>query len=69
MAGALGKEVWTLLPHIPDWRWTLEVEESLWYSTMRLFRQSRIGDWEDVFQRVSDSLSTVSREKSSTISV
>ena len=69
MAGALGKDVWTLLPHIPDWRWTLEMEESLWYPKMRLFRQIRIGDWEDVFQRVSYSLSAATLDKSSTISV
>jgi len=67
MAGALGKDVWTLLPHIPDWRWTLEMEESLWYPKMRLFRQIRIGDWEDVFQRVSYSLSAATLDKSSTI--
>ena len=52
LAGALGKQVWTLLPHIPDWRWTLEREDTLWYPKMRLFRQHRIGDWSDVFQRV-----------------
>ena len=69
MAGSLGKDVWTLLPHIPDWRWTLEMEESLWYPKMRLFRQIRIGDWEDVFQRVSYSLSAATLDKSSTISV
>ena len=52
LAGALGKQVWTLLPHIPDWRWTLEREDTLWYPKMRLFRQHRIGDWSDVFQQV-----------------
>ena len=57
MAGALGKRVWTLLPHIPDWRWTLDREEALWYPAMRLFRQSSIGDWQDVFKRVSHALS------------
>ena len=57
MAGALGKRVWTLLPHIPDWRWTLDREEALWYPAMRLFRQSSIGDWQDVFKRVSHTLS------------
>ncbi len=57
MAGALGKRVWTLLPHIPDWRWTLDREEALWYPVMRLFRQSSIGDWQEVFKRVSHALS------------
>jgi len=56
LAGALGKQVWTLLPHIPDWRWTLEREDTLWYPKMRLFRQHRIGDWSDVFQQVKSAL-------------
>ena len=52
IAGALGKRVWTLLPYMPDWRWMLNRNDTLWYSCMRLFRQHTIGDWNDVFQRV-----------------
>ncbi|HEY8048184.1 MAG TPA: hypothetical protein VIE63_03355, partial [Ramlibacter sp.] len=39
LAGALGKEVWVLLPPNADWRWLLEREDSPWYPTMRLFRR------------------------------
>ena len=53
IAGALGKRVWTLLPYMPDWRWMLNRNDTLWYPCMRLFRQHTIGDWNDVFQRVS----------------
>ena len=53
MSGALGKEVWTLLPYIPDWRWMLEREDTPWYPTMKLFRQNQINDWSNVFQQVS----------------
>jgi len=56
IAGALGQKVWTLLPHIPYWRWLQDVEDTLWYKNMRLFRQDRIGDWSKVFQQVSISL-------------
>jgi hypothetical protein len=56
LAGALGKPVWTLLPFLPDWRWSLDREDSPWYPTMRLFRQSAPGDWEEVFARVADAL-------------
>lgn len=52
MAGALGCDVWTLLPFMPDWRWQLERTDSPWYPTMRLFRQPQFGDWESVFDEV-----------------
>ena len=52
MAGALGKQVWTLLPYIPDWRWMLEREDTPWYPSMRLFRQSETRTWSGVFDQV-----------------
>jgi uncharacterized protein (TIGR03032 family) len=56
LAGALGKPVWTLLPYVPDWRWLMEGETTPWYPTMRLFRQTRPGDWPDVMKRVAERL-------------
>jgi hypothetical protein len=52
LAGALGKQVWLLLPLSPDWRWLLDREDSPWYPGMRLFRQSSLNDWESVVERV-----------------
>lgn len=52
LAGALGRPVWTLLPFAPDWRWLLKREDSPWYPTMRLFRQTQAGDWAGVVARV-----------------
>lgn len=52
LAGALGKPVWTLLPFAPDWRWLLGRDDTPWYPSMRLFRQRKSGDWEDVITRV-----------------
>jgi len=56
LAGAMSKPVWTLLPFNPDWRWMLEREDSPWYPTMRLFRQSVRGDWDSVIKRVAEAL-------------
>lgn len=52
LSGAMGKEVWTLLPFSPDWRWMLSGDKSPWYPTMKLFRQEQRGDWSPVFARV-----------------
>jgi Flp pilus assembly protein TadD len=52
LAGALGRPVWTMLCHTPDWRWHLERSDSPWYPTMRLFRQPTWGDWDAVIEQV-----------------
>lgn len=52
LAGALGQQVWVLLPYVPDWRWLLQRSDSPWYPTMRLFRQPQPGAWREVFQQV-----------------
>ncbi|MDB5921275.1 MAG: hypothetical protein JWN13_211 [Betaproteobacteria bacterium] len=56
VAGALGKPVWILLPFAPDWRWLLDRDDSPWYPTSKLFRQSVIGDWAGVITRVNNEL-------------
>lgn len=56
LAGALGRPTWALLPFMPDWRWFLEREDSPWYPSTRLYRQTAIGDWDGVLARVADDL-------------
>ncbi len=54
LAGALGKACWVMLPMFStDWRWLKEGTNSPWYlGVMRLFRQSRLDDWEEVVARM-----------------
>ena len=56
LAGALGKPVWILLTHSPDWRWLLDRDDSPWYPTARLFRQDDTREWSGVVARVCDAL-------------
>ncbi len=52
LAGALGRPVWTMLCHTPDWRWHLHRGDSPWYPTMRLFRQPKWGDWDSPVREI-----------------
>ena len=52
LAGALGKEVWVMLPYSTDYRWGLEGRATPWYPTATLFRQASVGDWEGVVNEV-----------------
>ena len=58
LAGAMAKPVWTLLSYCPDWRWMLDRDDSPWYPTMRLYRQSGPKQWHEVMARVRADLET-----------
>jgi hypothetical protein len=56
LAGAMGKPVWILNSHIPDWRWGLDKETTPWYPSARLFRKSSSGRWEELMEYVASEL-------------
>lgn len=56
LAGALGVPAWNLLHAEADWRWMKEIDYSPWYPTMKLFRQKRSGNWNDVITNVTAEL-------------
>jgi tetratricopeptide (TPR) repeat protein len=56
LAGALGCRTWILLPYTPDYRWLLDREDSPWYPTARLFRQSETREYGSVIERVRSEL-------------
>ncbi len=63
LVGALGKPVWVLSRYDGCWRWLLDRDDTPWYPTMRLFRQTMPGDWTDVGRRVADALHALSRSR------
>jgi tetratricopeptide (TPR) repeat protein len=65
LAGALGKRVWLLNRFDTCWRWLLDRTDSPWYPTMRLYRQSCPGDWDDVIERVRGDLPQLLTERPS----
>jgi tetratricopeptide (TPR) repeat protein len=62
LSGALGQCTWTLLPSNPDWRWLLGREDTPWYPTMKLYRQSAPGDWSGPLERIREDLRGLANE-------
>jgi tetratricopeptide (TPR) repeat protein len=56
LAGALGKETWVMVPHVPEWRWGLSGNNSIWYPDVRIFRQDRPRQWTKVVSDVAEAL-------------
>ncbi|MGE4014010.1 MAG: tetratricopeptide repeat protein, partial [Alphaproteobacteria bacterium] len=56
VVGALGRPAWVLLHQVPDWRWMLGRDDSPWYPSLRLFRQTERGNWSGVFEQVEAAL-------------
>jgi tetratricopeptide (TPR) repeat protein len=52
LAGALGRPVWLMVPFPADWRWMLNRDDSPWYPTLKIFRQSIAGDWDSLVEHM-----------------
>lgn len=64
LASALGRPVWTLIPYSADWRWPVtRPHDTPWHPTMRLFKQTKVGQWDDVIERVVEELKIYSDQK------
>ncbi len=61
LAGALGCNVWLLLPYATDWRWINNRTDSPWYPTMKIFKQKTPFDWSGVMQEVIKELEKITR--------
>jgi Flp pilus assembly protein TadD len=56
LSAAKGKPTWILIPSVPDWRWGMSGDCTPWYDSVRLFRQTTGGNWEEVFERIKTNL-------------
>lgn len=56
LAGGLGRPTWALLPHSAEWRWMQGRHDTVWYPSVRLFRQTAPGDWDGVLRKLGEAL-------------
>jgi hypothetical protein len=48
LVGAMDKPGWVMISTAREWRWAGQETQSLWYPSLRLFRQQSAGDWSGV---------------------
>jgi len=56
LSAGLGVPTWIMLPFVPDFRWLLDRDDSPWYDSAILFRQSSFGYWKSVIEHIGLSL-------------
>ena len=56
LSATLEKPTWIVLSLISDWRWFQNEKKSIWYDSVKLFRQKEIGNWQQVFELISKDL-------------
>jgi hypothetical protein len=61
LAGAMARPVWLLNRFDTCWRWLLDRQDSPWYPTLRLFRQTTPGDWTSVIADLRQALHTLAQ--------
>jgi ADP-heptose:LPS heptosyltransferase len=59
LSAALGKDTRVLLSYVADWRWLIDKEDSPWYPSMKLYRQSIRGDWDSPLLEIKKYLSSL----------
>lgn len=69
LAGALGLNVWLMLPANANWRWLSRdvtskwCERSPWYPTMRIFRSRSFKSWKAVLKKIRSELIELAKSK------
>lgn len=56
LAAALGKETWIIVPVMPYYAWAAPGEKSVWYNSVRLFRQVKYGNWDLPLSKIKEAL-------------
>ena len=56
LSGALGKAAWVMVPAVAEWRYLESGSEIPWYPALRLFRQPRLNEWDDVIASIRSEL-------------
>lgn len=63
LAGAMGIPTWIVVPILPYYTWAVPGEKTNWYNSVKLFRQTKYGFWDDVFDNIRKELAILAENK------
>lgn len=55
-SGSLGVKTYLLLPFVPEWRWFDDKDSTIWYNSVKIFKQELSNNWNNVLTRVKEEL-------------
>lgn len=61
LAGALDIPAWGILPSNPYWVWLTDRSDSIWYPSVKLYRQKTPGNW-DIINKVKEDLNELANK-------
>jgi hypothetical protein len=56
LAGAMGCPCWVAISQFQDWRFGKHEDIADWYSAVRPYQQTQLGNWQNVMERIADDL-------------
>ena len=56
LAGSLGVKVWLLVQKYPYWYWNSKNNKSMWYDSIKIYKQSKLNSWTSVFNKIENDL-------------
>ncbi len=59
IAGSQNIPAWSLIPQVPSWRWMEKGEHSVWYESVKLYRQTDNNDWGSIIETIAQDLHTL----------
>ena len=63
ISSALGKKSFLLLPYVADWRWLLDLQQSPWYPSLKIYRQKEINDWDSALENLKTDIENTTTNK------
>lgn len=59
LSAAMGKETWVIVPLLAWYPWGHHGEKTLWYDSVKIFRQQKFMEWQPTFREIKKCLSLI----------